>query len=160
MCLPAIPLPAINPPCTRLDMRFGAYCKNHGVNLESYVFKSLEDQQLASLHLIKAQKIWDGLNSPFHVFKKSKECINVFRTVFCNIYFPACDRTGRKTQERKSCEATCDYFKETCKKEMEFYDYLDWKQYINCSTFPKREEGASPECWYYDGKFNGKLKIC
>ena len=46
MCSPAIPLTAIEPTCTPL--RFGAYCKKHGINLESYVFENNEDQQIAS----------------------------------------------------------------------------------------------------------------
>ena len=155
MCSPAIPLPVIEPPCTRL--RFGSFCKKHGVNLETYVFKNLEDQKSASFGFNDSQTQLEQLKPIYDVFNKSKICLDVAITAICHYEYPSCDRTGSTIQERKPCKASCDYFMKTCKKFVEVFQQFQ-HQYFNCSIFPIREAGSSPECWYYNGRLNGKLK--
>ena len=92
-----------------------------------------------------------------NIMTTNKKCINAFRAIGCKHYFPSCDRTGRTTQEQKLCKATCDYFVKICKKAVDFGENLNQRD-LNCTTFPTREAGASPECWYYDGKIShGKV---
>ena len=157
MCSPAIPLPVIKPPCTRFDIRFGSFCKKHGVNMETYVFKTFEDQQDASAEFNDTQTVLEQIKPIYDAFNKSKICLDVAITVFCHYKFPPCDRTGSTIQERKPCKATCDYFMKTCMKVVKVFQQLQ-HEYINCSIFPIREAGSSPECWYYNGRLNGKLK--
>ena len=157
MCSPAIPLPVIKPPCTRLDIRFGSFCKKHGVNLETYVFKTFEDQQVASAGLNDTQTLFEQLKPIYDAFNKSKICLDVAITAYCHYKFPPCDRTGSTIQERKPCKATCDYLMKTCMKVAGAIQQFK-HEYINCSILPIREAGSSPECWYYNGRLNGKLK--
>ena len=142
MCWSAIPLTAIEPTCTPL--RFGAYCKKHGINLESYVFENHEDQQIASWKLDDTQKGLEKLKPIYDAFNKSKKCLQA------GIKVPPYDRTGRTTKEHKPCKGTCDYFMKTCMKIVEVRGQII-DHYINCSTFPTGEEGSLLECWYYDG---------
>ena len=156
LCSPAIPLPVIKPPCTRLDIRFGSFCKRHGVNLGTYVFKTLAGQQISSSQLSDSVTLMEQLKPIYDLLNTSKICFDVAVTAFCHYHFASCDRTGSTIQERGPCKAMCDYLLKTCKKFVDVFQQIGHK-YVNCSIFPIREAGSSPECWYYNGRLNGKL---
>ena len=170
VCSSAYPLPPIKSPCTSLTKQYVEYCNNHGVKLDTYVFKQKPEQQLAHKKLARFQAALDSILPVYQELKVRKECLRIIRTVYCRHYFPVCDRTGREMKEQKLCKATCDYFKKKCDNEVEAAEQLNRKsslfgtwpyfwEIINCTTFQTREGGTSPECWYHEGTFNGKLKI-
>ena len=97
MCSPAIPLTAIEPTCTPL--RFGAYCKKHGINLEYYVFENHEGQQIASSTLDDTQKGLEKLKPIYDAFNKSKKCLHSGIKVACHHFFK---RTTELDAQQKS----------------------------------------------------------
>ena len=131
--------------------------KSTELNLRNLTcFKSLRINNMQVQRLMLLNPFLKRLNRLTMV--KEKNCLHVgYNSRFCHYYFPACDRTGPTIQERKPCKASCDYFMKTCKKEVELDEKI-LHTHIDCSIFPIREAGSSPECWYYDGQLNGKLK--
>ena len=121
------------------------------------MFKTLEGQQVSNSQLNDSQTLLEQLKPLYDAFNTSKICIDVAVPALCHYHFPSCDRTGSTIQERRPCKAMCDYFMKTCMKLMGVVQKVTHK-YFNCSILPIREAGTSPECWYYNGWLNGKLK--
>ena len=156
VCSPAIPLPSVEPPCNHLNIQLGSCLKNHGVTVDSYVFRTPEYQHEASLNAIRYEAALKEFTPLYgNILGKNRKCTNVIRTFYYRYFLPSCDRTGRKTQEQKPCKTTCDYFVKICKNVLEVVDDLNQSN-LNCTAFPTREAGGSPECWYYDEKVSGK----
>ena len=121
------------------------------------MFKTLAGQQISSSQLSDSVTLMEQLKPIYDLLNTSKICFDVAVTAFCHYHFASCDRTGSTIQERRPCKAMCDYLLKTCKKFVDVFQQIGHK-YVNCSIFPIREAGSSPECWYHNGWLNGKLK--
>ncbi|XP_028418125.1 uncharacterized protein LOC114543261, partial [Dendronephthya gigantea] len=166
-CIPAEAEPTLNSSsCFPLVNFTRPFCKNHGIILSNYVFRTPSRQNTKNNELNRVQDTLERLGelkislySKISV-TKVRICIPILNIYLCHLFFPSCDRTQSVYKEKAACRETrvnvyhlCDYvsIRETFKK----YFSIRWsgatperKKFILGDLQPVRNAGDSPECWY------------
>ena len=97
-------------------------------------------------------------------FLLPKKCEKAINVVYCHHYFPRCDSTSDSYKAQTLCKETCQYFINACSPQLKTLNLLSLGNFINitnCTNFPRRNAGQSPECFYFkeSDDENGKLHI-
>ena len=147
------------------------FCKNLGISLPNYVYRTPEYQIWKNN---EGNKIYDALvrlgpsrvSRIFGVNKTTFEkCARLFAIFMCRDVFPNCDRTESVIKEQMICRESCLYVAHVCikiyKKLLTYYGirFPKNKKKYEWKLQPYRNAGDSPECWYFNPLKNLTGKI-
>ena len=162
-CVPAEAEPSLNSSsCYPLVNFTRPFCRDHGVVLPSYVYRTPFCQNRKN-H--ERNKMFDaveklGISKLSRIFSIDvttiKKCLKVLIIYLCHDALPSCDRTRGTFVEQKVCRESCLKARRICG---EVYDVMsrffitrfpkDEKKY-RCELQPYRNVGDSPKCYYID----------
>jgi hypothetical protein len=142
------------------------FCKNHGVILSSYVYRTPFHQNLKNNELHKDFRAIEklGLSKLSRIFSIDvvtlRKCLQFLIEIFCRDLFPSCDWTQSVFLEQKICRESCLETTRICSKMYRFiFNYYteqhpESKKKFRCELQPYRNAGDSPECYYVNGLAN------
>ena len=142
------------------------YCKNLGINLPHYIYRTPEYQIWRNNECNKNYDAFVSLgpSRASHMFKINKttfeKCSRLFVIFSCRDYFPSCDRTESVIKEQMICRESCLHFTHICSKiyktMLTYYTirFPEKKKKYECKLQPYRNAGDSPECWYFNQLVN------
>ena len=91
----------------------------------------------------------------------SIKCEKAINIVYCHHYFPRCDGTGDTYKAQRLCKATCLYYTNACSQELKMLKlFAGTVDIINCTNFPSRNAGETPECYYFYERNDEKGNHC
>jgi hypothetical protein len=171
-CIPAEAEPILNSSsCYPLVNFSRPFCKNHGITLPNYVYKTPSYQNWKN---DEGNKDYDGFlklgaSRISRLFKVDittvRKCFQLVIIGFCHYVFPSCDRTQSVFKEQKICRESCLEFLHDCHKIGKIFvkyfiiRYPEKAKLYSCELQPYRNAGDSPECWYYNGPTNSTGNI-
>ena len=149
-------------------------CKNLGIRLPSYVYRTPKHQISKNK---EGNKVYDsyvrlGLSQVSQVFGVNEttfeRCWQLLVLFYCREHFPSCDRTESVVKEQMMCRESCLHFTHVCskiyKKFLTYYTihFPEKKKKYECKLQPYRNAGDSPECWYFNqlNNLTGRILSC
>ena len=170
-CIPAEAEPLLNSSgCYPLVNFTRPFCKNHGITLSDFIYKTPHEQNTLNNNY---NKEYDRLMSRLGISKVNRfffhadndtliKCVNAAMPILCHRNFPSCEGTKSQYTERKSCRESCLNIFRFCGKISRLFAKiyviinpgLKSKKFIYCTELPYRNAGDSPECWYNDPKIS------